>query len=139
MESLFLQKIKACQEDNKHFKVQTLEWVEQNSPFQNEKPYRIPFFEIIWIKDGSGYLIIDLKKYKIRAGTIYCIAPGIRQLQSNGDLKGYFVSLSADLLHLLESRVNFSLHQYSTEVVRICRSLKRIMKPNMNWKDFFLE
>ena len=110
MESLFLQKIKACQEDNEHFKVQTLEWVEQNCPFQNEKPYRIPFFEIIWVKDGSGYVTIDLKKYKIRADTIYCIAPGeLRQLQSNVALKGYYISLSADLLHILESSVNFNL------------------------------
>ena len=110
MENAFLQKIEACQEDNKRFKVQTLESLEQHCPCQNEKPYRIPFFEIIWIKDGSGYVTIDLKKYKIRAGTIYCIAPGeMRQLQSNVALKGYYISLSADLLHMLESKVNFTL------------------------------
>ena len=103
------QKIESCQEGNNHLKVRTLEWMEQNSPLQSEKPYRIPGFEVIWVKDGSGYLTIDLQKYKIREGTIYCIAPGqLRQFQGSGDLKGYYISLSEELLHMLESQVNIS-------------------------------
>lgn len=110
MENAFLQKIKACQESNNQFGLHTLEWAEQECQFESEKPYRLPFFEVIWIKGGSGYLTIDLIKYKMRANTIYCIAPGeLRHIQSNGDLTGYYVSLSADMLHIMESRSNFSL------------------------------
>ena len=99
-----------CRKESKLFEVQTLEWLEQNRPFEKNKAYRINYFEIIWVKRGSGVLSVDLEKNNILTDTLYCIAPGqLRMFQSICDLQGYYIALSAELLHVLENQVDFDL------------------------------
>jgi AraC family transcriptional regulator, transcriptional activator of pobA len=104
------EKIFSCPNDSKLFEIQTLEWLEQNRPFEQNKAYRTNSFEIIWVKKGSGVLSVDLQKNSILQDTIYCIAPRqLRLFQSINGMRGYYIALSAELLHTLENQVDFDL------------------------------
>ena len=69
------------------------------------KPVRQPYYQIVWITRGCGYVAIDLEKYRIEDNTIYTIPPGrVHQLMPEGGLTGYLLSFSIDFLYLAIER-----------------------------------
>lgn len=92
------------------FHIQLLERMQDTKLFQENEPERLKIFEIIWVKNGKGVLIVDLQEYKISKNTIYCLAPGqYRLLHFTDGIEGYHISLPPEFLYLAESHVDFSL------------------------------
>lgn len=64
-------------------------------------PIRRPYYQIVWIDQGSGHFSIDLEKYRIRDNTTYTIPPGrFHQFMPEDRLSGYVLSFNIDFLHL---------------------------------------
>jgi AraC family transcriptional activator of pobA len=87
-----------------HLKVHSLEWF-RSQPSRINNP---GFYEIIWIKTGTGILTVDLDDYLLSTDTIYCLAPGrLSHLQSEDHtLQGYYISLSAEFVYIAEVETN---------------------------------
>lgn len=85
------------------FEVRSLSWMQQNRWQQNTSPRRHNYFQIIWVKQGTGTHLIDLEKLPIDAHTIYCISPGqVHQLNAHENLKGYAISFTLDFISMVE-------------------------------------
>ena len=57
------------------------------------------FFRIIWIKEGSGILHVDMRTDTAGDDTIYCLKPGQAvKFQQAEKMDGYMISFSADFL-----------------------------------------
>ena len=66
-------------------------------------------FEILWIKNGIGSIILDSNEYPLTNNAIFCIAPGqLRRLDMDAPVHGYYISMSPDFLCLPESQLDFS-------------------------------
>ncbi|KIC94628.1 helix-turn-helix domain-containing protein [Flavihumibacter solisilvae] len=90
------------------FEIHTMQWIDQNRWEQNSAPHRHDYFVIIWLKSGSGVHLIDLDKYDLQPGTVYCISPGqVHQLKSSGPVDGYVISFRPEFMALMDE--NFEL------------------------------
>jgi AraC family transcriptional activator of pobA len=87
-------------EVNYFFDISTVESVNLKRDLENA-PIRRPYYQIVWINQGSGYFSIDLEKYRITDNTIYTIPPGrFHQFMPDGPLSGYVLSFNIDFLYL---------------------------------------
>jgi YesN/AraC family two-component response regulator len=85
------------------FEIHTMDWIDKNRWEQNAEPHRHNYFVIIWVKKGSGTHLIDLHKFELHNGTVYCITPGqIHQLTSKKGAEGYVISFTAEFMGLQE-------------------------------------
>lgn len=79
--------------------IQTLEWLADEQPDLLGVPRRSGFFEIVWIKSGSGTYHIDLQKHPISPNAVYCIDAGQLQfLRTTGRIEGYKIVFSPQFL-----------------------------------------
>ncbi|MBX2843704.1 MAG: helix-turn-helix transcriptional regulator [Flammeovirgaceae bacterium] len=70
-------------------------------------PHRNMFYEILFIKQGSGYQTIDFSRYPIRANVFYFISEG--QIQSwdlSENVEGYTVFFTRDFYDLWSGQVS---------------------------------
>jgi AraC family transcriptional regulator, transcriptional activator of pobA len=82
------------------FNIETIESVNRNRDPENA-PVRRPHYQIIWIREGSGYFSIDLEKYQINNNAAYTIPPGrFHQFMPRSRLSGYVLSFNMDFLNL---------------------------------------
>jgi AraC family transcriptional regulator, transcriptional activator of pobA len=85
------------------FEIQDLEQFEAKRKWQNETPAKQLLFEMIWIKQGAGKLLVDLEQFDIKNDTVYCIEPGQFYLfQESGNIKGYSISFSAEFINMAD-------------------------------------
>ncbi|WPP48740.1 helix-turn-helix domain-containing protein [Catalinimonas niigatensis] len=85
------------------FEIHTIDWMKHNRWQQKHQPSKQQRFEIIWIKQGSGTLQVDLNKIKIVKNAIYGISPGqLHLIEETRDLKGISISFSIDFVGLLD-------------------------------------
>ena len=83
------------------FEIHTMEWIDKNRWQQNATPHRHNYFVIIWVKKGKGKHLIDLEKFELQDGVVYCLTPGqVHLLNSNGPVDGYVISFAADFVGL---------------------------------------
>jgi AraC family transcriptional regulator, transcriptional activator of pobA len=90
---------------NNNFEINTLEWMKQNYLIENDVPFQLNSFGIIWIKNGSGSIKIDLEDYCINENMLVCISP--RQLLKmcfTDNLCGFYISFSAEFLLMAEGQ-----------------------------------
>lgn len=60
-------------------------------------------------KKGDGTIRIDAEKHKINNNSIYCLTPGqLRQIESNNNFRGFYITFSRDFLYLKETHSDFS-------------------------------
>jgi AraC-like DNA-binding protein len=75
------------------FEIRVLKNGENNAPAIKE------LFRIIWIKEGSGALSVDMHTYSISRDSIYCIKPGqVLRFEPVEETDGYLLSFSAEFL-----------------------------------------
>jgi AraC family transcriptional regulator, transcriptional activator of pobA len=79
-----------------YFLMDTLE----NPADQRTRTGMTPYYQIWWIKKGSGSICINGERHPIIDNTIYCLPPGkITEFRSPGYLTGYYLFLSGDCFH----------------------------------------
>ena len=58
--------------------------------------HRHDYYHILFVKQGKGEHIIDFKKYKIQANTIFFVSPGqVHSLEIHNDVEAYVVSFDS--------------------------------------------
>src|ERR1700738_5493471 len=70
-------------------------------------PHRHSFYQILYVLSGSGKHIIDFETYPVKAGSLYCMAPGqVHTWLFDGMVKGFLVNFNESFFSsfLLNSR-----------------------------------
>jgi AraC family transcriptional activator of pobA len=98
---------------NSHFYFSSLENLDEHVRSLRQMQ-RILTYEMIWLTEGEGQLIMDLSKSKLARNTVYCFSPGqSRSIEFNAKATGYYMSLSPDMFNITaEHSSPFLLHQY---------------------------
>jgi AraC family transcriptional activator of pobA len=110
-------------EVNYFFDISTVESVNLKHGLRND-PVRQPYYQIVWITQGSGYFSIDLEKYRIEDNSAFTIPPGrFHQIMAEDRLSGFVLSFNINFLHLtIESpgRPFFREISSDLEQVKMC-------------------
>lgn len=92
------------QQSNLPFEIRTIHWMERNRQ-ENHSPHRHGYYEITWIKEGSGTYLVDLEKHEVAGNSICCAAPGqVHQLKAREKVEGYVLSFNNDFLLMAQDR-----------------------------------
>ncbi|GGN12149.1 AraC family transcriptional regulator [Dyadobacter beijingensis] len=88
--------------------------------------HQLDIFEMIWIKEGRGTMMVDLEKRPITDNTLYCLFPGqIHRMAAEQDLVGYKIAFSGDFLsagnaaHQLPAALNYPGRGERIQVMRL--------------------
>ena len=107
-------------EVNYFFDISTVESVNLKHGLQNG-PIRQPYYQIVWITQGSGYFSIDLEQYRIEDNSAFTIPPGrFHQIRTEGRLSGFVFTFNIDFLHLtIESPGRPFFKEISSDLKRV--------------------
>jgi AraC family transcriptional regulator, transcriptional activator of pobA len=73
--------------------------------FSVKYPHRHDFFEVLFLRKGSGYHVIDGNKYEIKPPSVFFMSPGqAHKLELSQDIEGYIFIFTADFYLL--NRIN---------------------------------
>ena len=65
------------------------------------RPHRHRFYEIIWVRDGSGVHTIDFQDHPLQQRSLFLLSPGqVHAVQIDAPLSGFLVLFTADFLGL---------------------------------------
>lgn len=70
-------------------------------------PHRHSFYQVLYVIEGAGKHIIDFETYPVKAGSLYCMAPGqVHTWLFEGHIKGYLINFNESFFtsFLLNSR-----------------------------------
>jgi len=84
-----------------------VEVFDANRHFSVKYPHRHDFFEVLFLKKGSGYHVIDANKYEIRPPCVFFMSPGqAHKLELSNDIEGYIFIFTSDFYLLNRSNQN---------------------------------
>jgi AraC family transcriptional regulator, transcriptional activator of pobA len=88
-------------------------------------PHRHSFYEIFWIKAGSGTHSIDFEGYPIQPDTLFFISPGqVHYWLIEAPMRGYALLFTPDLLHRIKCPPYLHIDTVGTPVFdNLCNSL----------------
>lgn len=82
-------------------KLLVIEPLDYNNPYDFHSPHRHDYFEIILVKEGTGYQYIDFERYDLDAGKIFAIYPGqVHQLYRNM-AQGVLIQFRKDIFEFI--------------------------------------
>lgn len=82
-----------------HFKLQTVEQIEERMAGAVDSPHRHDYYTIILIKNGVGKHFVDFKEYEITPNSIYFIYPGqVHQVIPDGMPTGWVITFTNEFL-----------------------------------------
>lgn len=59
-----------------------------------------PFFELLFVTNGGGILQIDMQRFELQAGYVYCIMPSqLHRLQPAASTAGYVIRFNEAVFH----------------------------------------
>lgn len=137
------------QQNNLPFEIRTIDWMEKNRQ-QNQIPHRHSYYEIIWIKQGSGMYLVDLEKHEVAENMVCCAAPGqVHQLKGGEQIQGFVISFNNDFLLLGQDKsaawlneraspsfANFSVAKLNNETaIEVDHLIQKMVK---EFDNFFL-
>ena len=74
-----------------------VEVFDANRHFKVSYPHRHDFFEVLYLKKGSGIHVIDSAEYKIEPPCIFFMSPGqAHKLELSKDVEGYIYIFADD-------------------------------------------
>lgn len=81
------------------FKVEVFD---HNRHYNVEYPHRHDFFyEVLYIKKGSGKYVIDFQEYEIKPETLFFVSPGqVHEIHYSEDIYGYIFLFNEDFLSI---------------------------------------
>ena len=82
-----LQSFSSPERKSQQFQVEVFD---ANRHFSVKYPHRHDFFEVLFLKKGSGYHVIDGNKYEIQPPCVFFMSPGqAHKLELSNDIEGY--------------------------------------------------
>lgn len=99
-----LQNFSSPERKNQQFQVEVFD---ANRHFSVKYPHRHDFFEVLFLKKGSGLHVIDGNKYEIRPPCVFFMSPGqAHKLELSHDIEGFIFIFNADFYLLNRSNPN---------------------------------
>ncbi len=84
-----------------------VEVFDANRHFAVEYPHRHDFFEVLYLKQGSGVHVIDDNRYKVKPPCIFFMSPGqAHKLELSQDIEGYIFLFTSDFYLINQSNQN---------------------------------
>ncbi len=83
---------------NKFLYVESLDY---SNAYDFNLPHRHDYFEIILIKEGGGYQLIDFTKYELNKGAVYVVYPGQVHLLKRENAQGIVVQFRKDIFEYI--------------------------------------
>lgn len=74
-----------------------IEPLDYANPYDFHRPHRHDYFELIFIKSGSGTQVIDTKAYAMKPGQFYAVYPGQVHLMNRGTATGLLIQFRKDI------------------------------------------
>lgn len=75
--------------------------------FEVQYPHRHDFFEVLYLRRGSGYHIIDSNKYEITPPCVFFMSPGqAHKLELSHDIDGFIYIFTSEFYQLGQSNEN---------------------------------
>jgi AraC-like DNA-binding protein len=70
------------------------------------------FFKFIWIRGGSGRILIDMTWHAVKENTLFYVVPGqVCQLQTSAQTEGYVISFTESFIG--EEELGFGFEEYA--------------------------
>lgn len=92
------------QQNNLPFEIRSIDWMEKNRQ-QNHSPHRHTYYEITWIRQGTGVYLVDLEKHELVENMVCCASPGqVHQLKGGEHTQGFVISFNHDFLFLAQDK-----------------------------------
>ena len=83
------------------FEIYDLDFLQNELSEARQKVQRSDRFEMLWIREGKGAVMVDNHQYEIINDVIYCIAPGhMREYQLENCSNGCYISFTPDFIQL---------------------------------------
>ncbi len=84
-----------------------VEVFDANRHFAVEYPHRHDFFEVLYLKQGSGVHVIDDNRYEVKPPCIFFMSPGqAHKLELSQDIEGYIFLFTSDFYLINQSNQN---------------------------------
>lgn len=75
--------------------------------FSVKYPHRHDFFEILFLKKGSGFHVIDANNYEIKPPCVFFMSPGqAHKFEFSNDIEGYIFIFTADFYLINKNNQN---------------------------------
>ncbi|MCO6148579.1 helix-turn-helix transcriptional regulator [Flavobacterium sp. NRK1] len=103
-------------------KLLIIEPLDYPNPYDFHTPHRHDYFEIILVKSGNGFQLIDFTPYDIHAGQLFTVYPGQVHLLQRNSAEGMIIQFRKDIFefihplkhsHLYFSQPAFNLDNYT--------------------------
>lgn len=90
--------------DNQQFQVEVFD---ANRHFSVQYPHRHDFFEVLFLKKGTGFHVIDSNKYEIKPPCVFFMSPGqAHKIEFSNDIEGYIFIFNPDFYLINQSNPN---------------------------------
>ncbi len=86
-------------------------------------PHRVSFFALLIVTEGTGSHLIDLKKYRLKKGTVLKIAKGqVHAFEKNPSYEGFIILFTEEfvLSYFSKSSIEFISHLYNYHISKPC-------------------
>ncbi len=99
-----LQNFSSPERKSQQFQVEVFD---ANRHFSVKYPHRHDFFEVLFLRKGSGYHVIDGNKYVIKPPSVFFMSPGqAHKLELSNDIEGFIFIFTSDFYLLNRSNQN---------------------------------
>jgi AraC family transcriptional regulator, transcriptional activator of pobA len=99
-----LQNFSSPERKSQQFQVEIFD---ANRHFSVKYPHRHDFFEVLFLRKGSGYHVIDGNKYEIKPPSVFFMSPGqAHKLELSQDIEGFIFIFTSDFYLLNRSNQN---------------------------------
>jgi AraC family transcriptional regulator, transcriptional activator of pobA len=100
-------------------KLLIIEPLDYPNPYDYHHPHRHDYFEIILVKSGNGYQIVDFQPYNIQGGQLYTIYPGQVHLMERNTAQGMIIQFRKNIFEFIHplkhSHLYFSQPQFDLD------------------------
>lgn len=77
-------------------------------------PHQHNSFELIWVKEGSGYYLVDDEQHEMHPGRVYCLTPGQFHLfRPDRNIEGYVITFNQEFLLMAKENTALIFHPRS--------------------------
>lgn len=84
-----------------------VEVFDANRHFSVKYPHRHDFFEVLYLRKGSGFHVIDGNKYEIKPPSIFFMSPGqAHKIEFSSDITGYIFIFTSEFYLINQSNQN---------------------------------
>ena len=97
-------------------KMLIIEPLDYNNPYDYKSMHRHDYFEVIFVKEGSGSQLIDFTSHPMAEGDIFVIYPGQVHLMNRNTTNGILIQFRKDIFEYLHPIRHYQL--FSTTLIK---------------------